>query len=133
MAWIRAWSSGGKSGLSTTPGTVRNRKISRHPAPSPPLDLTDGQADLRRGLLDSALGPLMQDQREPRALPVLNRDGPSANRRACGLKETFREGTRGGSRSWHGGVHSSPKRFLNIPPLIPKDRSNYDVICETDH
>ena len=100
---------------------------------SPPLSLTGGQADLRRSLLDSHLRPLVQDQREPRALPVLNRDGPSANRRTCGLKKSFREGTRGGSRSWHGGVHSLPKRFLNVTPLIPKDRSNCDVICETDH
>src|SRR5580658_1318062 len=68
MAWINAWSSGGKSGLATASRVVCDRKIARGPAPSPTLHLPKRKPHRLGSVLIPQAGPIMEKQREAKAL-----------------------------------------------------------------
>jgi hypothetical protein len=116
MAWINAWSSGGKGGLTPPAGTIVDGEIASGPAPSPALHLSQRKADRLSGVLVSQAGSLMQEQHEAITLNDLNRGRSSPNRFESILHEIVGEGTRSRQWTWHSGFLSLPGFFGGSPP-----------------
>ena len=79
-------------------------EVARCPPTAPTLDLSSGQADHSGRFVGSQEGLLMKEQRQPKALDGLDRDGSARHGGAGLLQEIVREGTESGLRSWHGGI-----------------------------
>jgi hypothetical protein len=116
MAWINAWSSGGKSGLAAAPRMIFDREIASRPATSPTLHLPKRKSHR----MDSVFVPyarlLMKEQREAKALNDLNHSGSSPNGVECLLHEIVGEVTTSGLRTWHSGFLSLPGFSGGSPP-----------------
>jgi hypothetical protein len=108
MAWINAWSSGGKSRLAAAPRMVFDGKIASGPATSPTLYLPKRQSYRIGSVFVPHAGLLMKEQREAIALYDLNRSGSPTNGVECLLHEIAGKVTTSGLRTWHSGFLSLP-------------------------
>jgi len=133
MAWIKARSSGGKSGLAPAAGKIFDGKIASSPTTSPALDLSRRQANGFGSHLVCQTRPLVEKENEPKTSHDLNGYGSSANRIESLLHEICRKDTTCGTWSWHCGFLYLAGIFSGVQLLIRKVYSNHDVICETDH
>jgi hypothetical protein len=116
MAWINAWSSGGKSGLAAAARMVFDREIASGPATAPTLHLPKRKSHRLGSVFVPQARLLMQEQREAEALNDLNGGGSSANGVECVLHEIVREVTTSGQWTWHSGFLSLPGFSGASPP-----------------
>jgi hypothetical protein len=119
MAWINAWSSGGKIGLAAATRTVFDREIASGPATAPTLHLPKRKSHRLGSVFVPQAGLLMKEQHEAKALNDLNRSGSPTNGFECLLHEIVGEVTTSGLRTWHSGFLSLPG-FSGVHLLIPK-------------
>ncbi len=106
MAWINAWSSGGKSGFAAAPRMVFDREIASGPATAPTLHLPQRKSHRLGSVFVPQGWLLMKEQREAKALNDLNRRGSSTNGVECLLHEIVGEVTTSRLRTWHSGFLS---------------------------
>src|SRR5580704_8277863 len=111
IAWINAWSSGGKNGLSPASWLVFNGEITGSPAASPSLNLPSGQTHLLGRLVVFHVRLLVKQQRKPESLHDLDSHGSAPDSVQSHLHEIGGESTRSGAWSWHSGVLSVPGFF----------------------
>jgi hypothetical protein len=116
MAWINAWSSGGKSGLAASTRMIFDREIASGPATSPTLHLAKRESHRLGSVFVPQAGYLMHEQREAKALNDLNRSGSSPNGVECLLHEIIGKVTTSGLRTWHSGFLSLPGFSGGSPP-----------------
>jgi hypothetical protein len=79
IAWISAWSRGGKNGLAPASWLVLDGEITGRPATSPPLNLPSGQAHRFGRLVVFQIGLVVNQQHQPKALRDLDRHGSAAD------------------------------------------------------
>jgi hypothetical protein len=116
MAWINAWSSGGKSGFAAAPRMILDQEIPSGPATSPTLHLPNGQAYRIRSVFVGHARLFMKEECEPKALNDLDRRGSSTNGVECVLHEIVGEVTTSRLRTWHSGFLSLPGFSRGSPP-----------------
>jgi hypothetical protein len=116
MAWINAWSSGGKSQLAATTRMVFDREIANGPATAPTLHLPKRKSHRLGSVFIPYRSLLMKEQSEAKALNDLNCNGSATNGVECLLHEIVREVTTSGLRTWHSGFLSLPGFSRGSPP-----------------
>jgi hypothetical protein len=120
MAWIKARSSGGKSGLAPATRKVLDGMIASSPTTSPALDLSRRQANGFGSRLVCQTRLLVEKEYESKTSHDLNGDGSSANRIESLLHEIYRKDTTCGAWSWHCGFLYLAGIFSGVHLLIPK-------------
>jgi hypothetical protein len=103
MAWIKARSSGGKSGLAPATGKVLDGKIAGSPTAAPALNLSGRQTNGFGSRLVCQTRLLVEKDYESKTSHGLNSDCSSANRSESLLHEICRKDTTCGVWSWHCG------------------------------